>query len=419
LDFLVNVHKAARLPLVVAVLTIGTLWISGCKDNNLVGGNLVQPNAVVQVDTIPLKNLTTTKIPAYTGDQSSFSVGMYKDQLFGTVTATGLIQPALASVGGLDTLTDDSKISLVLYINNVYGDTTASESYDVVEASSPWRGREWMYNDTPPISNTVVGSFTVGDINSLVADSLGDVDSVSVALNQSWVQKYRQAYYNATSRDSSYTYTMPGFVIVPKSEGKILAVDPSNSHLFVETPKDTARFVINDWAYSVTRTNVPADTVNHLPMYSTFESVPKFDITVGTNGSLSINGVSLGTKAIARVQMMLYTDSTKMRSTLPVNNIRPAVSSLLLYYLHSDNIQFGILNGPISGGTAFESAPGVYTLDLTSRVNSILTGSENAGSYYLLPQSHSGIIYSLLLNSSSDSLRSPKLIITSVKPTNQ
>jgi hypothetical protein len=338
---------------------------------------------------------------------------MYKDQLYGTVTATGLVQPALASVGGLDTLTDDSKISLILYINSVYGDTTASESYDVVEASSPWRGREWMYNDTPPTSNTVVGSFTVGDINSLA------VDSVRVALSQSWVKKYRQAYYNATSRDSSYTYTMPGFVIVPKSEGKILALDSNNSHLFVETPKDTARFVLNDWAYSITRTNVPSDTVSHLPMYSTFESVPKFDITTNTNGALSINGVSLGTKAIARVQMMLYVDSTKMKSSLPVNNIRPAVSSIQLYYLHSDNIQFGILNGPLSGGTAYESAPGVYTLDLTGRINSILTGSENAGSYYLLPQTHSGIIYSMLLNSSSDSLRSPKLIITSVKPTNQ
>ena len=414
-----NVRKAARLPLVVAVLTIGALWISGCKDNNLVGGNLVQPSSAVQVDTIPLKNLATTKIPAYTGDLSSFSIGMYKDPLFGTVTATGLLRPALASVGGLDTLTDGSKISLMLYINSVYGDTTASESYDVVEASSPWRGREWMYDETPPASSTVVGSFTVGNINSLVADSLGDVDSVSVALNQNWVKKYRQAYYNATSRDSSYTYTMPGFVIVPKSEGKILGIDASNSHLFIETPKDTARFVMSDWAYSVTRSNVPADTVHHLPMYSTFESVPKFDISLDTKGALSINGVSLGTKAVARVQMMLYADSTKMQSSLPVNNIRPAVSSMLLYYLHSDNIQFGILNGPLSGGTAYETSAGVYTLDLTSRINSLLSGSENAGSYYLLPQSHTGLIYSLLLNSSSDSLRSPKLIITSVKPTNQ
>ena len=419
MDFLVNVHKAARLPLVVAVLTIGALWLSGCKDNNLVGGNLVQPGAAVQVDTIPLSNLSTVQIPAYSGNLTSFSIGKYNDQLFGSITATGLVQPVLASVGGLDTLTDNSKMSLVLYLNGVYGDTTASESFDVVEASSPWRGREWKYNDTPPASSTVVGSFTVGNINSLSADSLGDVDSVSVALSQSWVKKYRQAYYNGTNRDSSYTYTMPGFVIVPKSQGKILSVDASNSHLFIVTPKDTARFVINDWAFSINRTNVQADTVKYLPMYSTFESVPKFDINMDTKGALSINGVSLGTRSVARVQLMLYADSTKMKSTLPANNIRPSVSNLSLYYLHKNNIQFDILNGPVSGGTAYESAPGVYTLDLTSRINSILTGSDNSGSYYLVPQTNTGTIYSMLLNSSADSLRSPKLIITSVKPTNQ
>ena len=419
MDFLVNVHKAARLPLVVAVLTISTIWISGCKDSNVVGGNLVQPSAAVQIDTIPLSNLTTARVPAYTGDLTSFSAGKYNDPLFGTVTATGLLQPVLANSGSLDTLTDDSKLSLRLYIKSVYGDTTSSESFDLVEASNPWRGREWMASDNPPISSTVVASFTVGNINSLTPDTLGEVDSVDVALSQSWVKKYRQAYYNSGNRDSAYTYNMPGFVIVPKSEGKILAFDPANSHLEIKTPKDTASFVIHDWAYSINRTNVSADTTNDLTAYSTFESVPKFDIKLNSNNALSINGVDLGTRAISRVQMILYADSVKMKNTLPTNNIRPRVRSLQLYYLHKNNIEFEILNGPLSGGIITETGPGIYTVDLTNRINNILAGVENTGSYYLLPQSHSGTIYSLLLDGSADSLRTPKLIITSVKPKNQ
>ncbi len=419
MDFPVNVRKVTQLPLVVAVLTIGALWVSGCKDTTLVGGNIIQPTADVQIDTIPLSNLSTAKLPAYSGDLTDFSAGSYNDPVFGNITATGLIQPSLAGIGSLDTLTDDSKLTLRLFFNSVYGDTASTVSYDLVEASGPWRGREWKIDSAPPTSSTVVGNFSVGDVNSLVTDSLGDVASVDVQLSQSWVQKYRQAYYNSTNRDSSYVFTMPGFVIVPKSEGKILAFDPSNSHLEVVTPKDTASFVIRDWAYSVNRTNVPDYSGKKLQMYSTFESVPKFDISVTSDTSVNINGVSLGTKAISRVQMLLYADSVEMHKSLPSGNIRPAVGYLQMYYLHKDNIEFEMLNGPISGGTAYKVGTGTYSVDLTSRLNSILTGTDNTGSYYLIPQSHSGTIYSLLFNSPSDSLKTPKIIVTSVKSKNQ
>jgi len=288
----------AQLPLMVAVITIGALWVSGCKDSTIVGGQIVQPTADVQIDTIPLSNLSTVKLPAYTGGLSHFSAGSYNDQLFGNVKATGLVQPTLAGVGTLDTLTDDSKITLHLYFSSVYGDTAATQSYDLVEASAPWRGREWKVDSAPPVGSTVVGSFSVGDVNSLATDSLGDVDSVSVTLSQDWVHQYRQAYYNSTNRDSSYIYNMPGFVVVPKSEGKILAFDATNSHLEVVTPKDTASFFIRDWAYSVDRTNVPNLSGNKMRMYSTFESVPKFDISVTSDNSVNINGVSLGTKSL-------------------------------------------------------------------------------------------------------------------------
>ncbi len=403
-----------RLPLTAAALMIGILWLlSSCKDNTLSGGGLIPPSSDVVIDTIPLKTLSDTTISVYSGDLATFSAGRYHDQLFGDVGAEALLQPALVSTSALDTFTDDSKVFLRLFVSSIYGDSTSSESFNLVEASRPWRALEWKADSAAPASNTVVASFTVGM-----------QDSLDVPLSQAWITKYRQAYSNA---DSTYAYTMPGFVIVPLSTGKIVAFDASKTEMIIQNDQDTAAVAMRGWANSLSRTNVPAVPATQQRLYSTFEHVPRFDIKLNTDRSLSINGINLGTRAISRVVMVFYSDSAAMKKSLPANHVRPEVQEADLYYLHDTNIEFEVLNGPISGGIAEKQADGSFRIDLTSRINSILAGSDNTGHYYLVPQARlpdsgnltSGTIFSLVLNTPADPVRYPRLIITSVKPRNQ
>lgn len=396
-----KLRKLARLtPLLI--ITVVALIIYGCNKPGVVGNNLVPANGSVAIDTIPLTNYKTSSIDLYSGDRTYYSAGIYNDKLFGKVVATGLVQPQLVQPTSTDTIKPDTKIYLRFYIRSVYGDTNKSVTFDIQEASKRWRGKSWTVGSTPPESGNVITSFTVGN-----------QDSVDVQMPQSWVQKYRSLLYDTTdavARDSIYNIKEPGFVIVPKTSGKIVSFLGDSTNVLIG---DTLTVSPNTWAYSVNRTNEPDVGDSLSQVYSTFSRIPSADFNVTSDSTVTINGVQIKTKALSRVELTLYEDSTLMKSSLPSGNVRPKVSQISIYYLRNGEINFDVLKGPI--GAAVRNKDGSYRINFTSRINDLMLGASNNGRYYFVPQTNNGIIYSLLLRTPKSVKNKPKLIITSVK----
>jgi len=380
------------------------LVVYSCDKPGVVGTKLVPANGQVVTDTIPITNFNTSGIGVYSGDRTYYTVGIYNDQLYGKIEATGLVQPQLVSPSSIDTIKPDTKISLRFYIRSVYGDTNKTVTFDIQEASRQWRGKSWTIDQQPPTSGNVITSFKVGN-----------VDSVDVPMPQSWVQKYRSLLYDTTdaaARDSLFNIKEPGFVIVPQSNssGKIVSFRGDSTNVMIG---DTTAVLPQTWAYSVKRSS-EADVGDSLAqVYSTFSRVPSIKLSVTSDTTVSINGVNLDTKALSRVELVLREDSTLMKSSLPSGNIRPDVTQMNVYYLRPDEINFDILKGAISIMT--RQTDGTYQLNLTPRINDLMLGAPNNGSYYFVPQTDNGIIYSLLLTTPKSALKAPKLIVTSVK----
>ncbi len=402
-----TLRKIAKLsPVIIAIVT--TVFLYSCEKNGIVGPKLVPSNAIVSIDTIPLSQFEASNIDVFSGNLTNFSAGMYNDKLFGDLTATGLVQPTLLDSGLVDTITPSTKMFLRFRINDVYGDTNSTINFDLVEASRRWRGKSWRLDSIPPVTNHVITSFSVPH-----------TDSLDVVLPQSYVTKYRDIYYTSggkTVRDSLFNEKMPGFIIVPKSQGKIVSFDGYNSRLIIETGVDTSVTNPATWAYSLQRANEPQLPDSLMQTYSTFERVPSAKIEVTSDTTISLDGTSIGTKSLSRVQLVMYEDSTKMQSSLPSGNVRPVVSRMDVYYMEGDQIEFDVLKGPITNGYAYrDSTDGSYRLDLTSNVDDILLGKSNPGRFYFLPQMNDGTIHSLLITTNKAGNRYPKLIVTSVK----
>ena len=397
-----SLRQVARyFPIIIAVFA--SLLVYSCDKPGIVGSGLVPSNGNVVIDTIPLTNYVTSKIELYSGDRIDYSAGIYNDKLFGNVQATGLVQPSLVLPSNIDTLKPDDKIYMRFYIDSVYGDTNQTVTFDLEEASQRWRGRSWTVDSIPPASGNVITSFDVGHD-----------DSIDVQMPQSWVSKYRSVLYSsndASVRDSIFNIKEPGFILVPKTNGKIVSFQGQNTNLIIH---DSVAVNAKTWAYSVKRTNETSVGDSLSQIYSTFSRVPSIKIDVKSDTTLTINGDTLNTKALSRVEMALYEDSTMMQNTLPANNVRPKVSNINIYYLESDQINFDVLKGPI-GVAARNPKDGSFRYNLTGQINDIMLGHSNKGRFYFVPEGNSGIIYSLLLRTPQSVVRNPKLIITSVK----
>lgn len=398
-----TLRKIAKLsPVIVAIVT--TVFLYSCEKTGIVGPNLVPSNATVSIDTIPLNKFVPSNIDMFSGRLTNFSAGMYNDKLFGDLKATGLIEPSLLDSGLVDTITPNTKMFLRFNISSVYGDTNSTINFDLVEASRRWRGNSWRLDSIPPASNHVITSFSVSN-----------TDSFDVVLPQSFVTKYRSYYYDSTAvRDSLFNEGIPGFILQPTSSGKIVSFTGSNVRLIIQTGVDTSVTYTQTWAYSLQRTGEPQQPDSLMPIYSTFERVPSAKITVNTDSTIQINNTNINTKALSRVQLVLYKDTTAMQNSLPAGNARPPVTYIDTYYMENDQLVFDVLKGPINNAN-IDSTDGSFRVDLTGNIDDILLGKSNPGDFYFLPQLNDGTIHSLLIYTNKAKKRYPKLIITSVK----
>jgi len=397
--------NGAQTPKLALFFILGLLIITGCEDPGIVGNSFVGSGAQIASDTVKISDYNTAdQIPTYSGNRSYLSAGKFDDPVFGTVTATGLLKPSI-STSAIDTLQEDASMYLQLKIDpgNVYGDTTSSTTFDLVEMNQLWRGKSWKMDDPAPVSDNVVVSST----------QIGMQDSVVIELPTSYMMKYRDFYYDdSANRDSLYKYNFYGLALVPKDgSNKILAINSSGSHFLFQNPDDTtySQETLNDWAYSVERTNVPSGNNNEDNVFGDFSQVINFDFPIDKQ--------SMGSQNLSRVELVLYQDEQTLTGTLPANTVRPPVSNAKLYLKTPEELQYSFDGSGASFSTDIDSTDFTYRFNLTNYINAVLFGGASSDTRFIgTIQSNNGIIYSTLLFNNEADKNFPKLLITSVNP---
>lgn len=374
--------------------------LSGCEDPGVVGNAIVGEQNNLTFDTLQVSDVKTISQSTYSGNLPYLSAGAYNDQLFGDIRTIAALRPAITHVG--DTLTTEAEAILSLSIDTTqtYGDTLGTQTFDLVEVGSAWRGNTFKYDSEFQLTNNTIASNI----------QLGLDDSVTVSLPSSWVQQYRDFYYRPSGeRDSVYVRQYYGFALVPQNQSKIVAIQPSASKILLKNPSDTTykQQSIKDYAFSLERSNVPQMEEGTTPVYSTFEQFIDFDFP--------FNEDTLGSQNLSRVELAWYVDQEKLDNTLPANHVRPPISGVAIYVKQPESIAAGFFNMSPSFSSNVTTDDNTYRYNYTPLVNTMLYSDTPDYRYYLVPQSNNGVIHSTLLYNQAGGTKQPKFLITSVK----
>ena len=410
---------SGKAPSVLIILvSVLMLQVAGCSDSGSVGGGLPGTGSNVEVDSIDVTGTQIQSLMPFSGSLPFISVGNVDDPLFGELSATGLLKPGLPEPP--EDFNFGSKMTLRLVPNTEapYGDTTATQQYNLVEIAELFRGNEVRLNDEIALSNgPVVGSFT-----------LQNEDSVDVSLSSDWVEKYGE-FFTATGddREENYIRQFFGLAIVPQNEAQVIAINQSASRFIipedisdntdgtVESEPDTVRAGIFQSAYTLDRTmSQGVDTGTSL-LYSTFEQILKFDFDFLFQ--------NLGSRNISRVELVFFRDNLALNQTL--NQIapdaqRPAVGSLRLYFLDPDELDARIGTATPVAAAEYNPDDKAYHFDLTGAVQTQVFNNEDPSfNFYVAVDQVTGVIGSTaIFNSQAAPQNRPKIIVTSINTEN-
>lgn len=383
--------------------------ISGCENPGSVGTGLGGPGADVVVDTIAVTGFDTLHTNAYSGLRSYFSAGEYNDALFGNVSAIGMLEPRMPAAA--DTIHADDKMMMriILNGNQVYGDSAASQDFDIYEIGEDWRGQTQKMKDDIKINTAnKVGSFTVGQ-----------EDSLDVKLSDEWYGKYYKyatdSDISASDRDSVFQENVHGLALVAQNSNKIIPLNASKTR-FVITSQDSDTVSVNmaKWAYSLDRSN-ESYPQHSLPLFSTYESILNF--------KLDLSSIDYEPSTISKSELIFYQNTSALEQSLqsePSTVQRPPEKNMNLQIV-SDTLEIpkNIDPGnPLVEGS-YSDEDGAFHLDMTSITQQILLNKFPEGQTYYVTFSNNGIITPSLIFSEDAPERTPKIVITHLKNTNK
>lgn len=400
-------HLSAFYLIVTCSVIIG---LSGCENPGSVGSNLEGPAGEIDTDTLYVEGLQAVSPVSYSGKLNYFAGGQYADPLFGDVSTTTLLKPMLP-VDSVE-MDGDTKVLLRLETEgSEYGDTLASQDFDIYEITELWRGAALKANDQIQFDeNNPVASFTVGD-----------EDSLTVELSSEWVDKYRQ-YSDTTNADSLYKYNFFGLALSPQNSGRVIPWAYTQTGFEIRNPgKDTSGVLLNQYGYTLERGGNSSIPQGSLPLYSTYEKVLNFS-------RLGVEDLEIKSSAISKVELVLYRNNEALEQSLesePRSVSRPDSSSLALHLADRantpENIDPGVPPGNLSLvlGTFFESTNS-YRFDITSMVRNILQNGTADGEEFYVTLPNNGILKQELIYGNSNQVpleKRPKIIITALKNT--
>lgn len=387
------------------VLGLATTLITGCDNPGSVGADIPgSGGASVEVVEDTISIVADTTFNSYSGSFSYFSAGAFSDPLFGDLRATGMLKPALPNN---DSLEADAKMKmrLLLSADDVYGDTLASQSFDVYEISEFWRARAYKLKDEIQLDKSrKIASFTVGT-----------EDSMDVLLDQQWVQNSYLSYTltdsTAAYEDSLYDEQEFGLALVPTNSNKIIPLDARSTRFVIQNPEtDTFEVGTDQSAYYLSRMNEPAPPEGSKPVHNMLERILSF--------GMDLSGVEANGPTISKAELIFYQNQQAMEQSISGTVQRPQPQSALLHFVDPEQTPANLIPGnPIASGT-YSEEDHAYHFDVTSVVRSgLINGLSESQKFYLtLP--NDGTVKSTLITVDPSSPRAPKLIITYLKNSN-
>lgn len=392
----------------LTVVLVVLLGLSGCENPGSVGAGLTDPGAEVTVDTMTISGIDTTYTNSFAGSQTYFSAGEFDDPIFGTTSVIGMDLPNLPTAQ--DTIRKDSKMYMRLSLdgNEVYGDSSASQDFDIYQIDEYWQAPDRLVNDAIKIDKS----------NKIASFSVAGQDSMDVQLSQSWYDKYyNYATDNSSEADSLYEHKLGGLALVPANSKKIIPLKSKFTDFVIISPdSDTVSVGMRKWAYSLDRTNetYPAGSV---PLYSTYERILNFN--------LDLSNVTIEPSTISKAELIFYQNDSAMTQSLqsaPSSVQRPPEKNIRLHLADPQNIPQNIDPGnPVTGGS-YNANDGGYHLNITSIVQHILISGTPEGQKFYVTMSNNGIVTPSLLYTGSDKVplsKRPKIIITYLKNTSK
>lgn len=190
-----------------------------------------------------------------------------------------------------------------------------------------------------------------------------------------------------------------------------MAINANQSSFLIRNPGDTvAREIsLEDWGYTLDRSNVPSlpDSLNRI--YSTQEKLNSFNF--------ESNKSTIGSENISRAELKLHTAHDRMQSSLPANHVRPVADVFQLYLLNPDDLEYSLIGVRPSFSVQIDSVDYSFSADLTSYINQQLFGDPVVGRrFYGTLRTNNGVIRSTLVYNTQAADLFPKILITSVNP---
>ncbi|MDX1671868.1 MAG: hypothetical protein R3211_05965, partial [Balneolaceae bacterium] len=241
-----------------------------------------------------------------------------------------------------------------------------------------------------------------------------DQDTVEVPLDDNWVQDYRNFFIREDAqRDSVYRVDFHGLAIVPRNNAKILGFERGGTEFIIENVlADTLSQGLNDWAYSLQRTNVPAAPAGTDILHSTLENIVQFD--------MDLTRENLGTVNISKVELVISQDRETLANTIgqvSTSAVRPPLNGINLSLADPRDVPIVLSSSFALSSDSLTADDEVLRFNITTFTNSVLlSGVPEQQRFYLSLQPANGLIRSsLIYNSNAPAGKKPKLIITSIQ----
>lgn len=407
--------KGRRSLISAFMVLIAFLSISGCDNEGVVGEGLNPGGERIETNTYSINNIEVVDGNSFSGRLGSSAIGIVNDPSYGTINASSLLKPTI-NPEGVDEMQQNYTLKLKIEFNPLkYGEESSVSEYEIYEINERWRGQQITYND--PVSfdaSQRLGSFQVTDENS-----------VEVAIDDSWVDRYRERFNSeAADRDSLYRFEFPGLAVVPANQNRkidFMRHQPASSdtagtritRFLMHNDQDSliADVPLLDFGTSMERTDVP-DSDGNIVLHSTMENILKIN--------LGMDPEEFRGKEIVNAQIVFDVDPTPL-NTAPPGFTRPRTDLIRYHFFRSEPLDLSseLFARSPSNFASLNEEQQQFKLNVTNYFIDSMFGDLELTPLYFTNQSNNGLFYSTtLLGTDAPENQRPRLIITTINPEN-
>ncbi len=382
------------------ILLLAVWFLPACDDTPVVGGNLSPDDVNVDADTLFVDNISVVSSPSFSGNRPFVTAGYVNDPVFGELEATAMIRPSISRQQE-DFISDDAQAFIGFEVDHIYGSTSESAEFQIVEIDRRWRSTTWRYDSIPALSDRVVADFTVTD-----------TDSLNIQLPDEWLDKYREIFHNTSSseRDSLYRSDMPGLAIIPAGgSDKLFSIGMVDARLIInnhDEDLDDLEKSFSSWAVSVqTEIDADQDEEGSVTLLNTMGAMLEIDFPVTEE--------FLGTSNFSRLELVIYEDTLSMDTDIHGDFVRPRSQTSRLYYLEPEDLNLAVAVDPVLQANR-RSEDSSHRYNLTNFATDRIHGSSSTRKLYLAYGFNDGRVIPMKFGAADNPEFRPRLLITSI-----